>query len=265
MPENTWKTALTSVAPNQVRVRGYDIAELMGRCSFGQVVYLLLRGEMPDEKVGRLMDAILVSSIDHGASPPSALAARTVASTGATLSGAVGAGILAINKSHGGAVEDCARALTTVVRSAEAEGSSLVVAAEKVLADYKARKVRVAGFGHRMHKADPRTARLFELAEEAGVSGRYIEAARAVEAALEKQQGKKLPINVDGAIGAVLSELGFEPQIMNGFFMISRAAGLVAHVGEEWSREKPMRKINPTGYEYDGPAPRGLKARGSNR
>jgi citrate synthase len=258
MADNTWNTALTSVAPNEVRVRGYDIAELMGRCSFGQVVYLLLRGEMPDEKVGRLIDAILVSSIDHGASPPSVLAARTVASTGATLSGSVGAGILAINESHGGAVENCARALTDVVHTAELKGCSIEDAAVEVLNDLKARKIRVAGFGHRMHTADPRTARLFQLVEEAGVAGRYIRAARAVEAGLEKQLGKKLPINVDGAIGAVLAELGFEPRIMNGFFMIARTAGLVAHVGEEWSRERPMRKIDPTNYQYDGPAPRSL-------
>ncbi len=256
--ESTWKTALTAVAPNEVRVRGYDIAELMGRCSFGQVVYLLLRGELPDERVGRLMDAILVSSIDHGASPPSALAARTVASTGAPLSGAVGAGILAINVSHGGAIENCARTLMEVVRSAQAGNGSAADAADAVLKDYRARKLRVAGFGHRMHTADPRTARLFALADDAGVTGKYIEAARAVEAALEKQRGKKLPVNVDGAIGAVLCELGFEPPTMNGLFMIARCAGLVAHVGEEWDRERPMRKIHPTGYEYDGPAPRNV-------
>lgn len=258
MADNTWNTALTSVAPNEVRVRGYDIADLMGRCSFGQVVYLILRGEMPDEKVGRLMDAILVSSVDHGASPPSALAARTVASTGATLSGSVGAGILAVNESHGGAVENCARALMKVIEAADQRGCSVEEAAVQVLDEFKSRKIRVAGFGHRMHRADPRTARLFQLAEEAGIAGRHIRAARAVEAGLEKQLGKKLPINVDGAIGAVLAELGFEPRIMNGFFMIARTAGLVAHVGEEWRRERPMRKIDPTSYRYDGPGPRSL-------
>jgi citrate synthase len=258
MAENTWNTALTSVVPNSVRVRGYDIADLMGRCTFGQVVYLILRGEMPSEKVGKLMDAMLVSSIDHGASPPSALAARTVASTGATLSGSVAAGILSINQSHGGAIENCARTLIKVVETAEEKGCSIEEAATAVLADFKARKIRVAGFGHRMHTADPRTARLFELIEEAGIAGKYIQAARAVEAGLEKQLGKKLPINVDGAIGAVLAELGFEPKIMNGFFMIARTAGLVAHVGEEWARERPVRSINPKGYQYDGPAPRSL-------
>ena len=87
-----WTTAITKIEPNKVAVRGYDIADLMGKASFGAAVYLILKGELPDERVGKLMDAILVASIDHGATPPSALAARTVASTGASLSASVAAG-----------------------------------------------------------------------------------------------------------------------------------------------------------------------------
>src|SRR5205814_8342729 len=89
-----WNTAVTRIEPNRVTVRGYDIAELMGRVSFGAAVYLILTGEMPSTAVGRLMDTVLVSSIDHGATPPSALAARTTASTGAALSASVAAGIM---------------------------------------------------------------------------------------------------------------------------------------------------------------------------
>src|SRR5438445_467561 len=107
----TWNTAITRVEPNRVGVRGYDIAELMGRVSFGAAVYLILSDDLPSPAIARLMDAILVASIDHGATPPSALAARTVASTGATLSAAVAAGIMSINRHHGGAIEDCARQL----------------------------------------------------------------------------------------------------------------------------------------------------------
>ncbi|MDP6891001.1 MAG: citrate/2-methylcitrate synthase, partial [Phycisphaerales bacterium] len=103
-----WPTAITEIEPNSVRVRGYDIAALMGRVSFGQAVYLIIRGELPDEETGRLMEAIIVSSIDHGATPPSAMAARTLASTGATLSASVGAGLMSINDHHGGAIKNCA-------------------------------------------------------------------------------------------------------------------------------------------------------------
>src|SRR5438132_1170167 len=117
-----WNTAITRVEPNKVAVRGYDIAELMGRVSFGAAVYLILTGELPSPPIARLMDAILVASIDHGATPPSALAARTVASTGAALSASVAAGIMSINRHHGGAIEDCGRYLTALLAKARASG-----------------------------------------------------------------------------------------------------------------------------------------------
>lgn len=254
---NAWTTAVTEIKPNRVAVRGYDIAELMGNVSFGQAVYLILRGELPSAAVGKLMDAILVSSIDHGATPPSVLAARTVASTGASLSQSVAAGVMSINKSHGGAIQDCAEQLKRIIERSLAEKTSLGEAARAELAAMKVRGERMSGFGHRIHSADPRTARLFELAEAAGVSGLYLEAAKAVEQTLA-DAGKKLPINVDGAIGAVLAQLGFEPGVMNGLFMIARTPGLVAHVTEEQTRQKPMRKIDPVAHSYDGPGAREL-------
>ena len=251
----TWKTAITRIEPNHVRVRGYDIGELMGAVPFGAAVHLILKGELPGEKVGRLMEAILVSSIDHGATPPSALAARTVASTGAGLGAAVAAGILSINRFHGGAIEDCALALGRIVRRSDETGEALEAAAATVVDELKKSAKRMAGFGHRVHTDDPRTRRLFELAAEAGVAGRHVEAARAVEHAFAAA-GKKLPINVDGAIAAVLADLDFEPESMNGLFMIARIPGLIAHVLEEQQRERPMRKIDPASHAYDGPPAR---------
>ena len=254
---NAWTTAVTEIKPNRVAVRGYDIAELMGNVSFGQAVYLILRGELPSDKVGKLMDGILVSSIDHGATPPSVLAARTVASTGAALSQSVAAGIMSINKSHGGAIQDCATQLGRIIERAERDSQPLIDAAKAELAEMKPRGQRMSGYGHRIHSADPRTARLFELTEEAGVTGPYIDAAKAVQQVFT-DAGKKLPINVDGAIGAVLAQLGFDPAVMNGLFMIARTPGLVAHVVEEQTREKPMRKIDPVAHSYDGPDARKL-------
>ncbi len=254
---NAWTTAITQIEPNHVRVRGYDIAELMGNVSFGAMVYLILRGELPDAPTGTLMDAILCSGIDHGATPPSALAARTVASTGANISAAVAAGIMSINQHHGGAMENCAKVLTELLSKVDG-GAPLTDAAPAMIDEFKASKRRIAGFGHRIHTADPRTARLLELAKEAGAFGRYCEAAIALEAVFT-ERGKKLPINVDGAIGAILADLGFEPQVMNGLFMIARCAGMVAHVREEQTRMKPMRKIDPVAHGYDGPATRSMK------
>src|SRR5213083_636209 len=129
-----WNTAITRVQPNRVAVRGYDIAELMGRVSFGATVYLILTGELPSPAIGRLMDAILVSSIDHGATPPSALAARTVASSGASLSAAVAAGIMSINRHHGGAIEDSARQLKKIADRAASESISMDESAAHMLA-----------------------------------------------------------------------------------------------------------------------------------
>ena len=250
-----WQTAITQIEPNHVRVRGYDIDRLMGETGFGAAVYLILRGELPDEKTARLMESILVSSIDHGVTPPSALAARTIASTGGSLGAAVAAGILAINRYHGGAIEDCARQLRHIVVRCETTGDSSDAAAESILDELKQDRRRMPGFGHRVHTNDPRTQRLFELATDAGVDGPHMHAARAVERHFASS-GKTLPMNVDGAIAAVLADLGFEPASMNGLFMIARVPGLIAHALEEQLRQRPMRRIDPARHEYDGPPPR---------
>src|SRR5438045_3293371 len=210
-----WNTAVTRIEPNRVAVRGYDIAELMGRASFGAAVYLILTGELPSPAIGRLMDAILVASIDHGATPPSALAARTVASTGAPLSAAVGAGIMSINRHHGGAIEDCARQLKKIADRATSDSISMDEAATCALAAMKEVGDRMPGFGHRYHTKDPRTARLFELAREAGVDGTHMKAARAVEKSLDDAR-KALPINVEGAMGAIMDDLGMNSDVFNG-------------------------------------------------
>jgi succinyl-CoA synthetase alpha subunit len=254
-----WQSGITRIQPNNVAVRGYDIAELMGRVSFGAAVYLILTGELPSPAIARLMDAILVSSIDHGATPPSALSARTVASTGATLSASVAAGIMSINRHHGGAIEDCARQLKAIVDRAARDSISLEEAATRTLGKMSEAGERMSGFGHRLHTKDPRTARLFELAREASVDGVHVQAARAVEKAFADAK-KSLPINVDGAIGAILADLGMNPAAFNGIFMIARTPGLIAHVIEEQSRERPMRRIDPVNHGYDGPPPRSLSA-----
>jgi succinyl-CoA synthetase alpha subunit len=250
-----WHSAITRIEPNKVAVRGYNIAELMGRVSFGAAVYLILSGELPSAAVARLMDAILVSSIDHGATPPSALAARTVASTGATLSASVAAGVMSINRHHGGAIEDCARQLKAIADRAARESISLEEAATRTLATMREAGERMSGFGHRLHTKDPRTGRLFELAREAGIDGVHMQTARAVEKAFADAK-KSLPINVDGAISAILADLGMNPAAFNGIFMVARAPGLIAHVIEEQTRERPMRRIDPVNHGYDGPPPR---------
>jgi len=258
MTDLHWATAITSVQPNEVRLRGYRIDELMGRVTLGQAVYLALRGELPSPQVGQLMDAMLVSSVDHGATPPSALAARTAASTGATLSASIAAGVLSINRYHGGAIEDSMRLLLEAIDRLDGEHPPAEVASE-MLAELKAQGKRAAGFGHRIHTDDPRTKRLLALAGELGVSGNGVMMARAFEEALEESLGRRLPLNVDGALATLLVDLGFPPELGNAFFTIARVTGLAAHVHEEMARQRPMRRIHPTDHEYDGPAPRELE------
>ncbi|MBC7251397.1 MAG: citryl-CoA lyase [Anaerolineae bacterium] len=256
MNEQRWKTAITKVEPNKVLLRGYPIDQLMDQVPFPHVVYLVLKGELPSEAHGRLMDAILISSVDHGASPPSVLAARTVASTGAPLSTAIAAGILSISRYHGGAIEDCMRLMLDLVKHKHEKGVDAITVAREKVADLRAQKIRVPGYGHRIHTDDPRTNKLFALAEELGIAGEYVEMAHALRQALRESLDRDLPMNVDGAIAVMLCEMGFPPEMGNGLFAISRITGLVAHVFEEMVRERPMRYISPRAHEYDGPAER---------
>jgi citrate synthase len=258
MTDLHWTTAITSVQPNEIRLRGYRLDELMGHVTFGQAVYLALKGEMPSPQVGRLMDAMLVSSIDHGATPPSVLAARTAASTGATLSASIAAGVLSINRYHGGAIEGCMQLLLEAVGRLD-EASSPKELASVMLAELKTQKKRAPGFGHRIHTDDPRTKRLLSLADEEGVSGNGVMMARAFEEALEESLGRRLPLNVDGALAALLVDLGFPPELGNAFFIATRVVGLAAHAHEEMTQQRPMRRIHPADHEYDGPAPRKLE------
>lgn len=256
--ESRWKTAITDIAPNEIRLRGYRIDELMGRVTFTQAIFLALTGELPSPEVGRLLDAILVSSVDHGAVTPSTLAARTSANTGAPLNAAIAAGVLSINRHHGGAIEDCMRLVMRVLDHARGDENALPDAGAHVVQEYRAAGRRLPGFGHRVHTADPRTARLFELADIAGVSGPGVRSVRLVAEALEAQTGRALPVNVDGAIAAILVDLGIAPELGNAFFIMARVPGLVAQIREEQTRERPLRAIDPRRSEYDGPPPRAI-------
>ena len=258
MAEQTWKTAITKIEPNKVAVRGYPINQLMGRISFGEMVYLMLKGELPTTEIGKLMDAILVSSVDHGATPPSALAARTVASGGAPLTTAIAGGIMTINRHHGGAIEGCMVILIEAVERKRAAGQDSLTAARELVTEYRAEKKRIPGYGHRVHTDDPRTKRLFAIAAEEGIAGEYVEMGDAIRRAMKETLGRDLPMNVDGAIAAVLCELDVPPEMGNGFFAIARTVGLTAHVFDEIVNQRPMRRISPTAQDYSGPAEREL-------
>lgn len=258
MGDNHWTSAITEIGPNVIRLRGYPVEELMGNVGFAESIYLALQGELPDAATGKLLNAIFVSSIDHGTSPPSVLTTLTVASTGAPLGSAVAAGILAISKFHGGAIEDCMKTLEHAIEHSKHKNISFVDAAQTIVDAFKAKGTRMSGFGHRLHTKDPRTTRLLSMCDELGKTGDGVKMARAFEEVFAKS-GKPLPLNVDGAIGAVLIDLGIAPGMANAFFMIARLPGLVAHAHEEKTRYKPMRVVDPKDTGYDGPPLRHLK------
>jgi citrate synthase len=257
MTDIHWNTQITKIAPNEIRLRGYRIDDLMGELSFTAAIYLALLGELPSPEATMLMDAMMVASIDHGASPPSALAARTAASTGASLNSAVAAGLLSINRLHGGAIEDCMRMLIEGLRRLNQGSKSIEQIADQLVTDMTAAGQRIPGIGHRIHKNDPRTAKLFSLAQDADLDGDAVRLLAQIQSTLA-QKGKSLPINVDGAIAALLVDLNFPPELANAFFFMARVPGLVAHVHEEQTRERPMRRIHPTDHGYDGPEDRSL-------
>ena len=253
MSDIQWKTAISDIHPNKILIRGYPVDELIGQITFPQAIYLVLKGEMPSTEVGRLVDAIFVSSVDHGPTPPSVLAARTVASTGAELNAAIAAGIMAISRYHGGAIEEGMKLFKGIAKSMDTTNMNVDEAALEYLTEMRKNKKRASGFGHRLHTRDPRTKKLFALAEVLGLSGKHVQIALAVEKSLQKLFKKSLPINVDGAIAALLCDLDIPPEIGNAFFIISRIPGLVAHIHEETTRMKPMRTIHPRDFQYDGP------------
>lgn len=258
-----WRTALTHVEPNKILVRGYPVDEAMGRLTFGEAIYLLLVGELPSLSIGRLMEALLVATVDHGTTPPSTQATRNVATTGAPLHASVAAGILSFGRYHGGDIEGGMRFLDNGVGLMR-RGASCEEAARQIVEEYRARGERLPGFGHRLHTFDPRTARLFQMALELDLEGDHIRLIRTIERILNASRGPdlpRLPINVDGAIAAVCCEIGLPPAVGNAIFIISRVPGLAAQAFEEQQRERPMRQIDSTSVTYDGPIERRLPDR----
>ncbi len=249
-----WRTAIVSAKENSIRIHGYDIAELMQRATFTDTVFLLHRGRLPNAAETRLLNAILISGADHGANAPSCATARLAASGNRqSLSAAVAAGILTIGDEHGGAGSICMEMIAAGLERCSAESISVAESAARTVAEARAQGKRVPGLGHRLHSTDPRVAVLFGMAREAGLPTAGAEFMLALEAEVTARV-KALPINVDGALAAVLYDMGFPPEAGKLLFIVSRVAGLTAEVAEEYAREKPMRIRIP--LEYDGVQPR---------
>jgi len=239
MSDSDWlHTDIGGADADSITVRGRDLAtELMGRVTFTELTFLLVQGRAPEPRETALLDAVLVSLAEHGLTP-TVLAAR-LTHTGApeSLQGAVAAGLLGAGSVFLGVVEDTAVFLDRVVARG---GDPEQAAADAVSAEIGAGR-RIPGLGHPVHKAqDPRTARIYAIAEEEGLVGPYLRALRLVAAAHRDATGKALPINGAGVAGAALADLGFPARIVRGMALLARTAGLVAHLEEEQSRPLGM-------------------------
>lgn len=252
-----YRTGIAKASADDVLIRGYSLRSMVGELSLAGMFYLLVMGELPTSKQEKMLDALLVACCEHGVRPPSIQAARQVASGGVQFQACVAGGILALGDSHGGAVEDAMNIFSAAVARMRMEQLAPNAVAQEVLKDTKAKGLRLPGYGHPTHAEDPRTTRLLQVAKELNIYGKCCELAEAMASLTGSILGRALPLNVDGAVAAIVLEMGFDPRIGKGIFVVGRVVGIVAHVFEEKVREKPMAHLPAVNsIEYDGPKPR---------
>ncbi len=227
---NTQQPINSRSPDGELLVRGERIPVLIASASFLDAVFLLLRGDRPNDRERAMLDAMLVAVCDHGEEPPSTAAARTSASTGNGLHTAIAAGLLAMGPKHGCAV---AAAMELIARSESPE----VIVREAIAAGQ-----RLSGFGHKVYVAqDPRTIALLARAKELGYHGEYVARALAMERALTAAKGKGVPFNIDGCLAALALELRIPPAAGNALFILGRLPGLAAHAIEAAQQKSYIR------------------------
>lgn len=225
---NDWKTEISSSGEEAV-IRGRKLEEVM-EMEFADTIWLLLTGDEPSEEESKMFKTILSSSIDHGVGNPSTVSARTVQSGGNDMNTSVAAGVMALGDKHGGAIEDGMKLL-------QSEKTP-----EEIVDQYLKKGEKIPGLGHKVYdEKDPRAEKIFDKAEDLGLSGRYSEKMKQIK---EKFAEEKVPlvINVDGAISGVMSDLGWDHRLGKGLFIVARTPGLVAHVREEIDEEDFRRE-----------------------
>lgn len=260
-----WRTSIIDMAPGSIRYSGYPIQELIGRVGFAQMIWLMTRGELPSEGEARLLDAALVAAVDHGPQAPSIAIARMAATCGVGLNNAMASAVNVLGDVHGGAGEQAVEMYACIARRLD-RGEDLRAAASAGLDEAIDRHGKfVSGFGHRFHPIDPRAPRLLELVDEAAragvVGGRFARIGRAVEDELAaRKNGKRIPMNIDGATAVIYAELGFPAALARGLFCLSRSVGILAHAWEQTRQGGRNKGPIPREYiwSYDGPAQRAV-------
>jgi citrate synthase len=226
-------TRICHSTQDDVFVRGKSLTrELMGKVTFAEMMYFQILGREPTPGQVAMLDACLVTLMEHGLTPTAIIARMTYTSAPEALQAAVAAGLASVGSLFVGTLEGCARLLVRVARSEDAEAE-----ATRVVQAHRERGARLPGFGHPMHTPDdPRTPRLLEIAAANGVAGPHVAALRRLSRAVDGELGRHLTVNATGAVAATLLDCGVPPEIMRGFAVVSRAAGLVGHIREEQER-----------------------------
>lgn len=223
-------------------IRGHSLDHLIESQSFASAVFLLLTGNEPTEQQAKVLNAIFVSVLDHGPGTASALNARISASAKNPIHASLAAGILGLGERHGMA----ASAAMEFLYDAKDESDL-----DELVATLKEAKVRIPGYGHKVFTDfDPRTRTLFKIATDEGVYGEYCVLALGVHAAINRISSKKLPLNVDGAIAAILCDMGLSPKLGNALFLIGRVPGLLAQILEEQENDVGIRRLTDEEIEF---------------
>jgi citrate synthase len=226
-----YHTQIATSDASSITIRGYDLVEeLIGKRSFTEMTYLSLCGRMPTPAEAALLDACLVTLMEHGFTPSSLVARLVADSVPGDIQVAMAAGVSCVGSVFVGTMETCAKILKAGVDSGEDPDSYCA----RVVAEHRSERKPLPGFGHPFHKPDdPRSPRLIAVAREVGVDGRYIHMLERLGIAFDAAVGKHMTINATGAIGAILLEIGVPAEVLRGVAVVSRASGLIAHIREE--------------------------------
>lgn len=248
-------SAIAAAFPDRVVVRGFDLCnELIGHTSFSDYMLILLLGRRAGPHLVKMVDAALVAIAEHGLVPSVQTARMTLAAAPDALQGAVAAGLLGCGEVILGAAANAGALLAELASEIEA-GAELDSTVDRRLAAMKRDRLPLPGFGHPLHKPeDPRAWRLLDYSKEIRVAGRHVDILQEVHARLAASYGRKLPLNVSGAIAATLLDAGFPLAALKGIPLVARAAGLVGHLLEEQRRPIGFRlaEAAAAAVPYDG-------------